>query len=78
MIVGIALIIISFFSVTNLPSWLDFKPFNCNVCLSFWLSLFISLVWHYFPQFDPILTALCWGGIGAYISIIAKRILFKI
>ncbi len=20
--------------------WLDFKPFNCSFCLSFWISLF--------------------------------------
>ncbi len=20
--------------------WLDFKPFNCSFCLSFWMSLF--------------------------------------
>lgn len=29
---------------SKLPIWLDYQPFNCNDCLSFWLNLFISIV----------------------------------
>lgn len=35
---------LAFLIVQNvqLPAFLDYKPYNCNDCLSFWLNLFIS------------------------------------
>ena len=29
--------------VDKLPSWLDYQPFNCPTCLSFWLNLSLSI-----------------------------------
>lgn len=74
-LLGIPLLIISFFSVTANPSWLDFKPFNCNVCLSFWSTL---IAFFLFPYAESIITAICIGGMASYVSIIAKRLIFKI
>lgn len=30
--------------IKGLPKWLDFKPFICRLCLSFWTMLAASLV----------------------------------
>jgi hypothetical protein len=71
--IGISMLFTSFFSLTQLPTWLDFKPFNCNVCLSFWVCV-ISI------QFNLIdaTKALALAGYAAYFSMILKRIMFKI
>lgn len=29
--------------VKGLPEWLDYKPFNCNLCLTFWSLVAIYL-----------------------------------
>jgi len=71
--IGISLIWVSFLTVTTLPKWLDFKPFNCVVCLSFWSILIANLVIE-----ENLIISLSLAGIGAYVSMIAKRILFKI
>lgn len=36
---------LAFLIVQNveLPEFLDYKPYNCNDCLSFWLNLSISI-----------------------------------
>lgn len=78
MIILVALIWVSFFSLNDFPKWLDFKPFNCVVCLSFWSALILSLINYYFVEFEGIVEALCFGGGAAYLSMIAKRILFKL
>lgn len=77
-IIGLSLLWVAFFSVTPMPKWLDFKPFNCTVCLSFW-SIFVSyLAANYFKEFSYIFEAIAIAGAGAYLSIIAKRFIFKI
>lgn len=36
---------LSFLIVQNieLPVWLDYKPYNCPTCLSFWLNIGLSV-----------------------------------
>lgn len=74
---GIPLIWVSFFTASNVPTWLDFKPFNCIICLSFWSSLIASLLFIYVPNSQPIISIICWGGIGSYFSLVAKKFLIK-
>ena len=51
-----------FTDVRRPPRWLDFKPFSCRKCLTFWTLLGISLViglsfdWIYF-MFEGIILA---------------------
>ena len=71
--IGIAMLFTAFFSLTQLPTWLDFKPFNCGVCLSFWLCV-ISIQFNLIEYIQPIAIA----GYAAYFSMILKRIMFKI
>jgi hypothetical protein len=78
MIIGIAFLWVSFFSINQTPKWLDFKPFNCVVCLSFWTCLTAYIIHHYCEPLRPLIEALSIGGFGAYTSIIIKRIMFKI
>jgi len=78
MTVLVALIWVSFFSMNDFPKWLDFKPFNCVVCLSFWSAMIMYLIRYYLPTYSPFIDSLCIGGAAAYLSMIAKRILFKI
>ena len=71
--IGIAMLFTSFFSLTQLPTWLDFKPFNCNVCLSFWICVIaiqFNLIQH--------TQAFALAGYAAYFSMILKRIMYKI
>jgi len=79
MSIGIVFLWLAFFSI-NPPfsGWLDFKPFNCIVCLSFWSVLLAFLLSFYIPILKPIFDGLGVAGMAAYISIVAKRILFKI
>jgi len=37
-IISIATTFVDYF--VPMVRWLDFKPFNCSFCLSFWISLF--------------------------------------
>jgi hypothetical protein len=71
--IGIAMLFTSFFSLTQLPKWLDFKPFNCIVCLTFWICVICI-------QFDLIqhTQAFALAGYAAYFSMILKRIMYKI
>ena len=78
MIIGIAFLWVSFFSINQTPKWLDFKPFNCVVCLSFWTCLTAYIIHFYCEPLRPFIEALSIGGFGAYTSIIFKRIMFKI
>jgi hypothetical protein len=80
MSIGIAFLWLAFYSVNPLPfpKWMDFKPFNCIVCLTFWSVLLAFLLSSYISILKPIFDALGVAGISAYISIVAKRILFKI
>ena len=77
-IIGISLLWVSFFSVGQMPTWLDFKPFNCVVCISFWSTMCLYLIKIITPQTSPYIDSLCIGGICAYTAIISKRIIFKI
>lgn len=78
MIIGIALLYIAFFSVTPMPKWLDFKPFNCAVCLSFWSAICLQLIVITYPISEPYINALCMAGICAYVAIVFKRLIFKL
>lgn len=52
-LITILLTIILFFAVkwlafliiknVELPAYIDYKPYNCSSCLSFWLNLFTSV-----------------------------------
>ena len=77
-ILGIPFLLISFFTLTSLPNWLNFKPFNCIVCLSFWCTLFGSLFFIFAPITQPYLIALGYGGYASYLAMIMKRILIKL
>ena len=70
--IGIAMVFVSFFSLTQFPSWLDFKPFNCIVCLTFWVCV-VTNVFNLQTYAEPF----AYAGYGAYGSIILKRLLFK-
>tara|TARA_R110000868_G_C10727291_1_gene751294 strand:+ start:643 stop:885 length:243 start_codon:yes stop_codon:yes gene_type:complete len=76
--IGIPLLIISFFSLNELPSFLNYKPFNCNICLSFWLVIILNTIVYFLPQLKDVVLILSYGGLSAYIAAIAKRVLFKI
>jgi hypothetical protein len=80
MILGIAFLWVAFYHINPLPfpKWLDFKPFNCIVCLSFWSVVFLSLIAHFIPSSEVFIHSLALGGFGAYLSIIVKRLIFKI
>lgn len=70
--IGVAMLFTAFFSLTNLPKWINFKPFNCNVCLSFWIC--VIAFWFEIKQIEPFAIA----GYAAYFSMILKRIMFKL
>ncbi len=76
-VIGIPLLFTSFFSVTAVPKWLDFRPFNCIVCLSFWIVLAALILNQWQPNIVYI-AYIAYAGIAAYIAQIAKRLLFKI
>jgi hypothetical protein len=78
MIIGIAFIWIAFFHLTPIADWLNFKPFNCIVCLSFWSVLIASIIIHFYPQFEFVFNGLGLAGIGAYSAIIFKRLIYRI
>jgi hypothetical protein len=77
-LLGLPFLWIRFFTAGSLPSWLDFKPFNCIVCLSFWSALFSVLLFIFVPQTQPFLIALGYGGFASYLSILMKRLLIKL
>jgi hypothetical protein len=77
-LLGLPFLWISFFTAGSLPSWLDFKPFNCIVCLSFWSTLFGVLLFIFVPQTQPYLIALGYGGFASYLAILMKRLLIKL
>jgi hypothetical protein len=77
-LLGLPFLLISFFTMTSLPAWLDFKPFNCIVCLSFWSALFAVLLFIFVPQTQPFLIALGYGGFASYLAILMKRLLIKL
>ena len=77
-LLGIPFLLISFFTMTSLPVWLDFKPFNCIVCLSFWCTLFAALLFIFAPTLQPYLIALGYGGYASYLAMVMKRILIKL
>lgn len=74
-VLGMAMLFVSFLSFTKLPKWLDFKPFNCHVCASFWASGMVLLGIHCLPEIAPFAMILSYAGISAYTAIILKRIL---
>ena len=77
-LLGLPFLWISFFTAGSLPNWLDFKPFNCIVCLSFWSALFGVLLFIFVPQTQPFLIALGYGGFASYLAILMKRLLIKL
>jgi hypothetical protein len=77
-LLGLPFLWISFFTAGSLPAWLDFKPFNCIVCLSFWSTLFGVLLFIFVPQTQPFLIALGYGGFASYLAILMKRLLIKL
>ena len=71
--IGISMLFTAFFSLTELPKWLNFKPFNCNVCLTFWIcGLTIQFNLHHYFE------TLAIAGYAAYFSMILKRIIFRL
>ena len=77
-LLGLPFLWISFFTAGSLPAWLDFKPFNCIVCLSFWCTLFGALLFIFVPITQPFLIALGYGGFASYLAMIMKRLLIKL
>jgi len=77
-IIGISLLVVVFMSLTSIPDWLDFKPFNCATCLSFWASVAAMTCLIYLPELKDLITILSYGGYAVYFGMVAKRILFKI
>jgi hypothetical protein len=77
-LLGLPFLWISFFTAGSLPTWLDFKPFNCIVCLSFWCTLFGALLFIFAPITQPYLIALGYGGFASYLAILMKRLLIKL
>jgi hypothetical protein len=77
-LLGLPFLWISFFTAGSLPAWLDFKPFNCIVCLSFWSTLFGVVLFIFVPQTQPFLIALGYGGFASYLAILMKRLLIKL
>jgi hypothetical protein len=77
-LLGLPFLWISFFTAGSLPAWLDFKPFNCIVCLSFWSTLFGALLFIFAPITQPYLIALGYGGFASYLAILMKRLLIKL
>jgi hypothetical protein len=57
---------------------LDFKPFNCATCLSFWASVIAMACLIYLPELKDLITILSYGGYAVYLGMVAKRFLFKI
>ena len=78
LMIGIALLVVVFMSLTSIPNWLDFKPFNCATCLSFWASVICMTLIIALPETKTIITILSYGGYSVYIGMVAKRFLFKI
>lgn len=76
--IGFALIWVVFFSIYGNkfpPKWLDFKPFNCYICLSFWCAI-AHIIWDYYigtMTFDMI----AYGGYAAYGAMFFNRLRFK-
>ena len=77
-LLGLPFLWISFFTAGSLPAWLDFKPFNCIVCLSFWSTLFGALLFIFAPITQPYLIALGYGGFASYLAMLMKRLLIKL
>ena len=52
--------------VKGVPQWLDFKPWNCNTCLTFWtlIAIYTTLL----------LIGYTWAGIGGIIMAILNAI----
>lgn len=46
------------FTVSWLPSWLDYKPFNCSKCLSFWLMGTIYVISSYLLEWNLLILIL--------------------
>jgi len=77
-LLGLPFLWISFFTSGSLPKYLDFKPFNCIVCLSFWSTLFSVILFIFAPITQPFLIALGYGGFASYLAILMKRLLIKL
>jgi hypothetical protein len=71
--IGMACLFTAFLTITNLPTWLDFKPFNCAICLSFWSTLVLVAFSGF--SYEGVIA---YAGISAYLAIILKRVIFKI
>lgn len=78
MVIGIALIWVAFYSMNTVPKWLDFKPFNCVICASFWSCLLACITRLVVPETEPYINALGWAGVGAYVGMVAMRLAFRI
>ena len=78
LMIGISLLFVVFMSLTSIPDWLDFKPFNCATCLSFWASVIAMACLIYLPELKDLITIFSYGGYAVYLGMVAKRILFKI
>jgi hypothetical protein len=70
----------AFLTITNLPTWIDFKPFNCAICLSFWSTLIAEafMLPDILLGFHQVFIIIAYAGISAYSAIILKRVIFKI
>lgn len=74
-ITGIPMLFVSFLSFTQLPSWLNFKPFNCHVCSSFWAALILLFISHQYPTTTPHIEMISYAGMASYAAIVFKRLL---
>jgi hypothetical protein len=78
--IGMACLFTAFLTITNLPKWIDFKPFNCAICLSFWSTLMAQAL--ALPDgiynIDTPTMFIPYAGISAYSAIILKRVIYKI
>ena len=57
-------------SFVDLPTWLNRKPFNCVVCLAYWVAVFFQLV-----TFQPILEVVFYPFAVSYLAYMLKKLL---
>lgn len=52
--------------------YLDFKPFNCKFCLSFWFSLAVSLSYG-FTLLDSIVASFFTASVSVFLKILEEK-----
>jgi len=69
MIVSAIAMAIVAMAVTQFTKRIDYKPFNCELCMTFWLSVIVSLF-----SFVYLLDAIAFVGV----AIFTRQLLFRI